>query len=237
MITLVTYPPGWNEPSLSPFCVKAMYLLNLAGRDWDRIDAHDPRPFPKGKLPAIEIDGRTIGDSDGIREFLIDRGATFDDHLDAVERADMRAWQRLTEEHLYYQIMLDRWANDAVWPTIQRTYFTAIPRVLRGFVTRKLRKGVLSGLTFMGHLRATETERMARIEQDFLAISARLQRNDFLFGDQPCSADAGLGAMLGAARDAPIDTALKRRIDGDPILSSYADRVAARLGPRKQQAA
>lgn len=227
MITLVTYPKGWGQPSLSPFCVKAMYLLNKSGLEWRILETNDPRSFPHSKLPALKVGQNTIGDSDAIRAYIAEHGADLDTHLSPVERADARAYQRMAEEHLYYQIVLDRWANDAVWPEVLRTYFSGIPAFIRGFVTRKLRRNVVQGLNFLGHQRSTEQERMARIEQDLQAVSSRLKGRKFLFGDTPCSTDASLGPMLAAAKATPIATSLSKRIETDAEICAYIDRVAA----------
>ncbi|MEP1538979.1 MAG: glutathione S-transferase family protein [Paracoccaceae bacterium] len=227
MITLVTYPSGWGQPSLSPFCVKAMYLLNKSGLEWEVLETNDPRSFPRGKLPALKVGKQTIGDSDAIRAYIAEHGADMDAHLTPVERADARAYQRMSEEHLYYQIVRDRWANDNVWPEVLRTYFDSIPAFIRGFVTRKLRRNVVQGLNFLGHERSTEQERMMRIEQDLQAILSRLKGQKFLFGDTPCSSDASLGPMLAAAKATPVATTLSKRIETDTAICAYVDRVAA----------
>lgn len=78
MITLITYPAQFGTRSSSPFCIKAEYLLNMAGVPWQRQDENDPRKWPKAKLPAITVDTDIIGDSDGIRLYLEGQGADFD---------------------------------------------------------------------------------------------------------------------------------------------------------------
>ncbi|MEP3638540.1 MAG: glutathione S-transferase family protein [Paracoccaceae bacterium] len=223
----MTYPKGWGQPSLSPFCVKAMYLLNASGLEWEALETNDPRSFPRGKLPALKVGKQTIGDSDAIRVYLAEHGADLDAHLTLVEHADARAYQRMAEEHLYYQVVLDRWANDTVWPVVVRTYFDSIPAFIRGFVTRKLRRNVVQGLSFLGHERSTEQERMARIEQDLQAILSRLKGRQFLFGDTPCSTDASLGPMLAAAKATPVATTLSKRIETDTEICAYIDRVSS----------
>ncbi len=43
MLMLYTFPAGFGQFSLSPFCVKAAALLKLSGLDWARRDLDDPR--------------------------------------------------------------------------------------------------------------------------------------------------------------------------------------------------
>lgn len=231
MITLITYPAGWGEHSLSPFCTKAILLLNASGLPWVRKDTLDPRKYPNQKLPAIDVDGRIIGDSENIRAYLANAGHDMDAHLSPSDRAEALVWQRLSEEHLYYQLVLDRWANPKVWPHVKRDYFGNLPFPVRHILPNILRRNVVAGLTFMGHARQSPEMRMARIEQDLNAIQTRLADQAFLFGNLPCSVDAGLCAVLGAMQATPVDTALKRRVADDARLMSYIDRVKAVTTP------
>jgi len=230
MLTLVTYAPAFGQASASPFCVKAMYLLNLAGVPWQRQDTHDPRRWPKGKLPALQSETEVIGDSDNIRLYLEENGADFDAGLSEVQRATSRALIRMVEEHLYFHIMLDRWADNAVWPTIRDTYFRAMPALLRKPITNRIRRDVLRGMDTQGMGRLTAGERLDRVEPDLQAITAHLWQGPFLFGARPTAADASVGPMLAAMAATPEGTALSRRVRGDLILSRYVDRVAATLG-------
>jgi len=46
MITLITYAPSFGEPAASPFCTKAIWLLDMSGLAWQREDTADPRKGP-----------------------------------------------------------------------------------------------------------------------------------------------------------------------------------------------
>lgn len=229
MITLITYSPAFGQPSASPFCTKAIWLLNMSGQSWGREDTLDPRSMPKQKLPAIRVDGQLIHDSDAIRAWLEVQGHDFDAGLTDMERATSRAFIRMAEEHLYFHVVLDRWGNDTVWPLVRDTYFQAIPAPLRRFVTARLRRKVLRGLRTQGLGRLTPTERLARIEPDLGAIATRLWQGRFLFGDRPTAADASVAAMLAAMRATPGETLLKERIMEDEILGLYIDRMEAAM--------
>lgn len=231
MITLITYAPAFGQPAGSPFCVKAMWLLNLSGQPWQREDTADPRKMPKGKLPVIRVDDRLIADSDNIRTYLEQQGADFDRGLSDMDRATSRAFVRMAEEHLYFHIVLDRWGDDRVWPTVRDTYFAMIPKVLRGLITNRFRRQVMEGAKFQGLGRLTPSERMDRIEPDLAAITTRLWQGKFLFGDRPTAADASVAAMLAAMRATPGDTLLRNRIEGDEMLTAYIDRAEAAMRP------
>jgi len=230
MLTLVTYPPAFDQPSASPFCVKAMYLLNLSGLPWQRQDTADPRNWPKGKLPALWVKDEIIGDSDNIRRWLEQKGSEFDAGLSDLDKATSRAFIRMVEEHMYFHILLDRWGNDAVWPSIRDTYFASIPSVFRKFVTRRIRRGVLNGMNSQGLGRLTGQERMARVEPDLQAIGHRLWHGPFLFGANPTAADASVAPMLAAMAATPGHTEMSQRVATDEILTSYMARAAKAMG-------
>jgi len=225
MLTLLTYPAGFGQFSLSPFCVKAAYLLQLSGQPWQRLDTHDPRKVPHRKLPVLKTGQRLIGDSDFIRTWLEQQGTDFDPNLGDLQKAQSRALIRMGEEHLYFHLVMDRWGNDDVWPTIRDIYFDAIPRLLRKPVTNGLRKTLLKGLDAQGITRFSQVERTARLESDLSALGVILAQSRFLFGDQPSAADLSVAPMLAAMRATPVRTALVTRLANDSVLSQYIDRM------------
>jgi glutathione S-transferase len=230
MITLVTFAPSFGQPAASPFCIKAIWLLNMSGQKWQREDIADPRKMPKQKLPAIRVGNKVIGDSDNIRAYLETQGADFDTGLSDMEKATSRAFIRMAEEHMYFHVVMDRWGDDTVWPVIRDTYFDQIPKLVRGIITNGLRKSLMKGMHAQGLGRLTPEERLTRIEPDLLAITTRLWHGPFLFGDRPTAADASVAAMLQNMRATPGKTLLKMRVAEDEILCRYIDRAGDAMG-------
>lgn len=230
MMQLLTYPPAFGLFAPSPFCVKAAYLLNMAGVAWEREDTPDPRKAPHGKLPVLRDAGQLIADSDRIQDHLASKGTDFFAGLSELDRANARAFIRMSEEHLYFHLLLDRWGNDAAWPEMRDLYFAAMPAGIRHFVAGSVRRNILRGMHHQGLGRLSEKERLDRIESDLQAINSRLNYSDFLFGEKPCAADASLAPMLAAAIVSPGKTMLKTRIAGDTQLTDYAARVDAACG-------
>jgi glutathione S-transferase len=224
MITLITYPAGFGQPAFSPFCVKAMALLNMAGVMWQREDTNDPRKMTYRKLPAIRDSGTVIADSDNIRAHLEAQGTDFDAGLTDTQKAHSRALIRMAEEHLYFHLVLDRWGNDTVWPILQDAYFHEIPKVLRGFITGRLRASLMKGMQAQGLGRFNEAERLERAEPDLRAI-ATLVGDNFLFGDRPSAADASVAAVLAGIIATPVPTPLHQRVADDPVLAKYVERM------------
>jgi glutathione S-transferase len=230
MITLITFAPSFGQPAASPFCVKAIWLLNMSSQTWQREDIVDPRKMPKQKLPAIRVGGDIIPDSDNIRSYLEAQGADFDAGLSDMEKATSRAFIRMAEEHMYFHVVMDRWGDDTVWPIVRDTYFEQIPKLLRGVITNGLRKSLMKGTHAQGLGRLTPEERVARVEPDLQAITTRLWHGQFLFGDKPTAADASVASMLQNMRATPGKTLLKMRVAEDEILCRYIDRAGDAMG-------
>ncbi|WP_300033184.1 glutathione S-transferase family protein [uncultured Roseobacter sp.] len=230
MINLLTYPAAFGQFSSSPFCTKAAWLLNLSGQMWRREDTLDPRMMPYSKLPVIRVEDRLIADSDGIRAHLESNGADFDRALTEEDRAVSRAFIRMSEEHMYFHLVLDRWGNPDIWPVVRETYFAGVPRLIRPMVTRQLRAKVLAGMKTQGLGRLDEVQRLNRIEPDIAAITTRLRHRDFLFGDRPSAADTSVAPVLSAIRATPGTTLLKRFVEDNAILTGYLDRCARTMG-------
>lgn len=227
MLRLLTYPAGLNAFSPSPFCVKAALLLQVSGQAWEREDTLDPRKMPQAKLPVLRTPEGLVHDSGGIRDWLEAKGAVFDPDLSPTDKAMSRALIRMAEEHMYFILLLDRWGNDAVWPVLRETYFSAIPKVMRNFISGRLRTAVLNGTKAQGLGRMTEAERLARVDLDLETIRVFLGDKPFLFGDSPTGADFSVVPILEAIRGTPVPTRLAARVEEDTVLSGYVDRMAA----------
>lgn len=225
MLTLLTYPRNGAVFSLSPFCVKAALLLTFSGQAWQREDLNDPRKMPHGKLPVLRTPGGLVPDSNTIRGWLEQKGADFDPDLSPGQRAQAQMLIRISEEAFYFQVVRDRWDNDAVWPTIRDKYFEDIPALVRRPVTNAIRRSVHKGLMFQGTGRYSDAERAERLEQDLHAISTLLNGQDFLFGARVSSADFSVASMLQAMGSTPVKTPFVTRVLDDPVLKPYVDRV------------
>jgi glutathione S-transferase len=231
MLELLTFRAAFGQPSGSPFCVKAMCMLQMAGVEWQRVDMDDPRRMPSGKLPVLREGTTLIPDSEGIRTYLESRGADFEPGLTPPEKAASRAIVRMADEHLYFLVLQDRWGNDRVWPHLRAAYFRSIPALFRGIVTPLIRADVLRGLRAQGIGRLSDDQRMARAEADLTALGTLVSAQDFLFGARPTAADCSVAPMLVAMTASPVPTALSTRVSQDHVLSAYCRRVTEAIYP------
>lgn len=222
---LITFPAAFDEPSASPFCVKAMCLLQMSGAGWSPKFANGPRKAPNGKLPVLIDNGVIVADSDGIRAHLENTlGVDFDAGMTAAQRATSRAVIRMVEEHLYFALVSDRWLNEENWGHVKRAFFSRIPKVINGLVTNMIRKKTRAQVYAQGMGRHSVSVQVKRAGQDIAAIKALLGDKPYLFGDAPTAADMSVVPIMSAIAKSPTRTALSNLIKDDPTLMAYLGR-------------
>ena len=69
MRKLDTFGPNFDQPDPSPFCMKAMVLLKMAGLDYETGQC-DPRKAPKNKGPVLVDDDEVVPDTSFIRKHI-----------------------------------------------------------------------------------------------------------------------------------------------------------------------
>lgn len=222
MLKLITYHPAFGLPTATPFGAKAMWLLEMSGQEWEVEFSNDPRSGPKQKLPVLVDDGEVIPDSDAIRTHLEAKyNVDFDKGLSEEQRAISRAIIRMTEEHLYFALVCNRWLNDENWEHVRKAFFGQIPRLVNGFITKKIRKGVRAAMYSQGMGRHSVEEQFARADHDISTIQTLLGDKPFLFGDKPTAADASVVPMLAALAVPHAKTVLHERVASDATLMAY----------------
>src|SRR5262249_25283080 len=111
-----------------------------------------PTPFkgPKRKAPWIEHEGKAIGDSGFVIDYLRTRFQVDPDaHLNAEQRGIAVALRRLIEENLYWTMVYDRWIVDRNWRVFRDVVLGGLPAPVRTIVGPVARRGVKRQL--VGH--------------------------------------------------------------------------------------
>jgi glutathione S-transferase len=209
-------PGAWGLPSISPFCLKLEAVLRMAGIPFRTVVDATPFRGPKGKLPWIEHEGRRIGDSGFIVEYLEERfGCDLNAGLSASERAVALALRRLIEEDLYWTMVFDRWIVEDNWRRFRTVVLGGVPAPLRTIVAPLARRGVRRQLEGHGLGRHSREEIHAIGCRDLGAIADFLGDKPFLMGSTATEVDAVayglLPNILGVPIESPIrDEGLKR---------------------------
>ena len=226
MITLYTFGPAFGLPDPSPFVLKAEMLLKLSGLSY-RKQRGSMRTAPKGKLPYIDDDGTQVPDSTLIRLYLAERhGITLDAGLSEADKALAWSVECLCSDHLYWCLVHERWLDDAVFARGPGVFFQQIPFLLRGIVTRMIRRKVRGTLHGQGLGRFSPAERQRLLQQDIASLSALLGEQPYMLGVQPCWLDATVFAFLASALLANLgDTPSRLLVSQHSNLLAYVDRL------------
>ncbi len=146
-------------PDGSPFVMKAMVLLQMAGLDY-RTKQDAPFKAPKGKLPFIDDDGEKIADSTFIR-FHIEKkyGFDYDFGLTPEQKAQAWALEKLCEDHLYWLVIIDRWLDDGNFARGPAHFFDSAPAPLRPLIRKMVRGKIRKAAYAQGLCRHGPEER------------------------------------------------------------------------------
>ena len=196
MITVYGGKPMFGLPNPSPFVIKTYILLKMAKLPYAIAEANF-RKAPKGKIPYIADDGQILGDSHFIQKHIETKyGHDFDAGHAAEALAIATAMERLCEERLYWIIVYERWAIDAIFNKGTARFFDVAPAPFRPIVRSLIRRKVLKALWSQGISRHSQSEILELARTDLRALSVFLGDKTWLLGDTTCGADAALLAIL-----------------------------------------
>ena len=228
MITLYTFGPYFGLPDASPFVIKAMLLLKLAGLEYSEGRGGYGKA-PKGKLPYINDDGLIVADSTFIR-FHIEKkyGFDFDAGLTPEQKAVAWAAEKMCEEHLYWALVSTRWLNDANFAKGAAQFFRGVPMPFRPVVQTLVRRKVKKTLKLQGFGRHTPAEQDELAIADIDALATLIGDKAFLLGEKPCGADAAVFAFVASSLTPVFDTPLLAAAKRHANLTGYRDRILRR---------
>jgi glutathione S-transferase len=229
VITLHGFGPFLGTPDSSPFVIKVMLLLKLAGVPFRTVRGN-PFKGPQRFLPYIEDDGVLVADSTLIRFHIENKYQfDFDQSLRLEQKATAWTVERMCEDHLYFAMLDLRWIDVANFRAgLGRHMFGAIPAPVRPIVKSALRRMNANRLRGHGigrHPRAQIAELAIR---DVNALAAVLGDKPFLTGDQPCGTDAFVFGIVTAILTPPLDSPIRSALQQQANLVAYRDRITRR---------
>jgi glutathione S-transferase len=232
MITLHSFGPFMGTPDASPFVMKVMVLLKIAGLP-HRIVRGNPVNGPHRLLPYI-VDGElTVPDSTLIRLHIERKyGLDFDAALAPHQRAMAWAVERMCEDHLYFALLEARWLDSGNFKSgLGRYMFGQVPAPARPLVKAVLRRMNAKRLQGHGLGRHGTDDIFDLARRDIDALAATLADKRYLMGDSPCAADATAWAMTTAILTPPLNGPLREAMAARANLVGYRDRLFARFFP------
>ncbi|KAF1051016.1 MAG: hypothetical protein GAK43_02591 [Stenotrophomonas maltophilia] len=230
MITLFQFPPAFNVPNISPYCLKIETFLRLSGLEFQVQALQDPRKAPKGKLPFIKVEGQSVADSDVIMRDLQQRyGFDLDAGLDARGRGWVVSIMRLCDEHLAPLMVYFRWLEPDGYKQIEAVLLRKLPAPLRPLLGVMFKRKVRAALAGRGLTVHSRDELLAFAHEDLAALDGMLGDLPFFGGAQPCSADCAAYGVLANLILCPLETPLSDMAREHERLVAYCERMQARL--------
>ena len=158
MITLFGGGPMFGLPEASPFVTKTEVQLTMLGLPYAK-ELTRPDQSPKGQMPFIDDDGTRIADSHFIREHLEKKvGKDLDAHLDARQRAEAWALERMLEDHVVHALRYMRWLLPENFAKGPAHLVDGAPEALRPKLREDILGRVRDGLRAVGVARHLEGE-------------------------------------------------------------------------------
>ncbi len=230
-LTLYTTRAGFGLPDTSPFVLKSEVQLMMAGLAYERVPAIPPQA-PNGKLPYIDDHGEVVSDSTFIRGHLErEYSVDLDAGLDARQRAQAWAIERLLEDHLYFAMVWFRWIEPDNFVKGPAHFADAAPEPERARMREEMQARKLAELHAQG-LGRHPPARIAELgTRSIDALSSLLGDKAYLMGESPSAVDATAFGMLACVATPFFETPLRRAVETRPNLPAFVDRMMRRYYP------
>uniref|UniRef100_A0A8R1XT88 Uncharacterized protein n=1 Tax=Onchocerca volvulus TaxID=6282 RepID=A0A8R1XT88_ONCVO len=223
-VYLIQFPRAGCIPNLSMFSLKLETWLRMAKIPYSNISNEFTKFSSKRQIPFIELNGRQIPDSNQCIEHLT---RTFkvdlDERLNAMEKAQARAFTYLLEESIRWIVVYNRARNNKFLATekgiirhfrgAKKAYFQFI---LMEYLRKKLWK--YCDAQGIGRHSLDEVEDIAK--KDLTALSTFLGDKKYFFGSTPTTLDAIAFGNLTQILYSPLNT---------DVLPKYMEKTTPNL--------
>lgn len=233
MIQLYHFGPAWGVDDPSPYCLKVLTYMRLAGIPFEsKAGIKYLRGAPKGKLPYINDNGRIVPDSMFIIAYLKEAyGDTLEPRCSTQDRGALRAICRMFDEDLYWAVVYFRWMDQDNWEHITKpAFFGGMPWPMRSILAGRVHKGMRRTLHGQGVGRHKPEEISALQIDNLKAVGDFLGNKAFIAGTDPSEADATVHAFLENIATPPHSSPLKTFVESQENLMGYLGRMRERLG-------
>jgi glutathione S-transferase len=225
MIILFTAGPAFGLPEASPYVTKTEVQLQMAGIAY-RKERATPDLSPKGQLPFIDDEGERIGDSTFIRAHIERKyGVDLDAGLDARERAQAWALERMIENHLTWAVIYFRWLVPENFEKGPSHWFDGVPEPARAGVKADVLGRVTAAMRAVGIARHSPEEIVGLGDRSLSALSLQLGDRPYLMGERPAGVDAMAFGSLACLLTPFFASPLRQRAIAYDNLTAYADRM------------
>jgi glutathione S-transferase len=233
-ITLYVTRPGFGLPETSPFVIKSNVQLQMAGLPYAK-ESTIPPQAPKGKVPYLKDDGEVVCDSTFIRAHIERKyGVDLDESLDALQRAQAWAIERMLEDHLYFAMVWFRWIVPENFAKGPARFADGAPEAEREQLRRELQARKHEDLRGQGIGRHSAGEIAALGVRSIDAVATLLGDKPYLMGERMSAVDAFAFGVLASILTPFFDTPLRDAVVGRPNLVAYVGRLMAHYYPEHE---
>lgn len=230
-ITLYATRPGFGMPETSPFVIKTEVQLKMAGLAYAR-ESTIPPLAPKGKVPYLVDDGEVVCDSTFIRAHIERKyGVDLDEGLDARQRAESWAIERMLEDHLYFAMVWFRWIVPENFAKGPAQFANRAPEEEREQLRREMQTRKDGELRGHGIGRHAAGEIAALGVRSIHAVATLLSDRPYLMGERVSAVDATAFGVLASILTPFFDTPLRDAVAARPNLVAYVDKLMRRYYP------
>lgn len=230
-LTLYATRAGFGLPDTSPFVIKTEVQLKMAGLVYDRASVIPPQA-PNGKLPFINDHDEVVSDSTFIRAHIERKyGVDLDEGLDACQRAQAWAIERLLEDHLYFAMVWFRWIDPENFAKGPAHFADGAPEADREQLRHDMQARKAVELHAQGLGRHTPARIAVLGERSIDALAQLLGGKPWLMGETPGGVDATAFGMLACVATPFFDTPLRRAVEAHPNLIAYIAHMMRRYYP------
>jgi glutathione S-transferase len=228
-IKLHQFPPASGLPvSASPYCVRVEVYLRLTDREFEVVEASDPRKSPTKEVPWVTFaDGSVMGDSGKIIEHLEAEGPSLDEWLSDEQRTQSRELIERVDAPIYFSSLYYNFVDDEGWARQKKYIGARLPWALRLFLPAIIRKTQVVKCAKHGF---TDRSDYGKAVTAIGELSEALGDKPFLMGDEPAVADCCLWPQLLGCMNTDQSTPARDAARGDDRLQDYMERVAERVG-------
>lgn len=231
MLTVYVFGPQWGLVDPSPFCMKLLTALQLAGIEHEvKAGMQYIRKAPKGKMPYIREGDTVLGDSNLILAYLKERhDVDLDRALNPKQRATAHACARMLDENTYWTLLYFRWLDDDNWTQHTRpAFFGSLGFVQRTLLPNFLRKQLKRASHAHGMGRHSPAD-IARIGiGDYQCLVDLLGEQAFMFGDTPTLLDVSAYTYSAGMLNVPHQSPIRDFVHTTPLVG-YVERMSSYL--------
>ena len=226
MLTLYSYPELFGVADNNGYGLKVFAFLKLTGVPFVHQHLFDASTAPRAQLPYIVDDGETIGDSETILAFLIQKYQLgIDATLTPAQRTTNHLVTRMLDD-LYWVMSYSRWKDDRYYPLF-RDGFMAQHKQIDAAGLDKARDYNAQRYYYQGIGRYTPDQAYARGLADLQVLADLIPAEGYVHGAEPTSIDAGIYGFIANIHFLPIPTPLKAFVSDHRNLVRHCEAIHA----------